>query len=462
MLHEVIDSEKLNAAGIAARDRLAGLLAQRNDSKGTKQLIDEVLAKSPRDTDALVLRGDIELSNSDPKSAIVDLRTVLRDQPNAVGVLRTLARAHLANGEPAIAEETMRRALESTPRDPGVRLDLAQLLAQLGKADQAKAMLRDLVRDQPNNAQALDSLFRISAGTQDFDTAKMAADTMVANEPKSPVGYLYQGMVAEQGKHSADALRLYTHAAELQPDAFEPLQAETRLLMQSNRQPEALRLLDELIANESKNAFAPEIKGDVLSAQKDLSGAQIAYRLAVSRAPAWWPAYRGLATVQFAAKDADAAVATLRAAEAAVNQSDLPGIDLATYYERIGKPDEAVREYDGVVKRAPQSDVAANNLAMLLVTYGKDAASIDRAKSLTARFADSSNPSFLDTYGWVLFKHGEAAASVPVLQRVGCPRAQCAGGVLPLGNGTVTSGSQGAGRRQFDQSGEVRQQIFRP
>ena len=55
---------------------------------------------------------------------------------------------------------------------------------------------------------------------------------------------------------------------------------------------------------------------------------------------------------------------------------------------------------------------------MLLVTYGKDAASLERAKTLSARFADSSNPSFLDTYGWVLFKRGEAAASVPVLQRV--------------------------------------------
>jgi predicted Zn-dependent protease len=37
---------------------------------------------------------------------------------------------------------------------------------------------------------------------------------------------------------------------------------------------------------------------------------------------------------------------------------------------------------------------------------------------LTARFAESTNPSFLDTYGWVLFKHGEAAASVPILQKV--------------------------------------------
>jgi predicted Zn-dependent protease len=415
---EVIDAEKLDAAGIAARDRLASLRAQREDFTGTQQLIDEVLAKSPRDNDALILRGDIELAKKDPKAAIVDLRTVLRDQPNSVGVLRTLARAHLANGEPAIAEETMRRALDANPKDPGVRLDLAQLLAQLGKADQAKRLLADLVRDQPGNVQALDSLFRVSAGTKDYDTARTAADGIVATEPKSPVGYMYQGMLAEESKHTEEALRLYTRSAELQPDALEPLQAETRLLVAANRTPEAMKRLDALIAADAKNAFAPNIKGEVLLEQKDLGGAQAAFRMAIARAPAWWPGYRGLAAAQFAAKDADSAVATLRSAESVVSQPDAVGMELASYYERTGRPEDAMREYEGIMRRNPQSDVAANNLAMLLVTYAKDAASIDRAKSLAARFADSPNPSFLDTYGWVLFKHGEAAASVPVLTRV--------------------------------------------
>jgi Flp pilus assembly protein TadD len=122
--------------------------------------------------------------------------------------------------------------------------------------------------------------------------------------------------------------------------------------------------------------------------------------------------------VQFAAKDTDAAIATLRTAQSTVNQPDQAGIEIASLLERSGRPQEAIQEYDDIVRRNPQSDVAANNLAMLLVTYGKDAASLDRAKSLTTRFAASSNPSFLDTYGWVLYKHGEAAASVPILQRV--------------------------------------------
>lgn len=414
----VIDAEKLDAAGITARDRLAALHAQRNDIKGTEELVAQVLAKSPRDADALILRGDVELSKKDPKSAIADLRTVLRDQPNSIGVLRTLARAHLANGEPAIAEETLRRALEGHPKDLELRLDLAQLLAQLGKSDQSKAILVDLVKEQPNNFQALDPLFRVSVATKDYDIARSAAEGIVAVQPKSPIGFMYEGILAEQAKKPDEALRLYGQAQALQPDALEPLQAQIRLLASLKRVPDAMKRLDDLTAQDPKNAFAPNIKGELLLSQKDFVGAQAAFKTAIGRAPAWWSPYRGLAAAQFASQDSEAGLATLHSAESAVNQPDVVGIEIASYYERAGKPEEAMKEYDTVIQRNPQSDVAANNFAMLLVTYGKDAASLDRAKSLASRFADSANLSFLDTYGWVLFKHGDAAASVPVLQRV--------------------------------------------
>jgi tetratricopeptide (TPR) repeat protein len=394
------------------------LRARRNDVKGTEELIGQVLAKSPRDTDALILRGNIELSKKDPKSAIADLRTVLRDQPNAIGVLRTLARAHLANGEPAIAEETMRRAVEANPKDAALRLDLAQLLVQLGKPDPAKSILIDLLKDQPNDVAALDTLFRVSAGMKDYDTARSAAESIVATQPKAAAGYLYEGMLAEEAKRNEDALRLYGQAADLQPDTIEPLQAQIRLLVAMKRIPEAMKRLDEVSTQAPKIALAPHIKGELLLSQKDVAGAEAAYKTAIERAPTWWMPYRGLARAQFAAADPDAAVATLRNGEPKVDHPDQLGIEIASYYERTGKPQQAIREYEDVVRRNPQSDVAANNLAMLLVTYAKDAASLDRAKSLSARFADSSNLSYLDTYGWVLFKHGDAAASVPVLQRV--------------------------------------------
>lgn len=414
----VIAEEKLDAAGLAARDQLAALRAQANDVKGAEDLIAEVVAKSPRDTDALTLRGEIELSRKDPKSAIADLRAVLRDQPNAIGVLRTLARAHLANGEPAIAEETMRRAVDANPKDVALRLDLAQLLAQTGKPDQAKLMLHELVKEQPNNVAALESLFKVSAGMKDFDDARAAADALVAAQPKAAVGYLFQGMLAEEAKRTNEAIGLYGQAADLQPSTIEPLQAQVRLLLLNKRLPEAIKRLDEVAARHPQAALADQLKGEVLFSQGDTAGAEAAYREAIKRAPAWWIPYRGLAVAQFAAKDEQGAFTTLRDAGPNVDQPDQLSLQAAMFYEKAGKPSEAIREYEGVVSRNPASDLAANNLAMLLVTYQKDAASLDRAKALAARFADSTNLSFLDTYGWVLYKHGEAAASVPILERV--------------------------------------------
>jgi len=415
---QVIDSEKLDAAGLAARDRLAELLVLRDDVAGAQALIGQVLAKSPRDDDALLLRGNIALNKKDPKAAIADLRSVLRDQPNAIGVMRALARAHLQNGEPALAEETMRRAVEANPKDASVRLDLAQLLAQLGKPEQAKPIVADLLKDQPNNLPVLDALFRICVATKDFDTARTAADAMVTTQPKAAVGYYYQGMLAEEAKRSDDALRLYAHAGDLQPDGLEPLQAQIRLLANSKRVPEAMKRLDEVIAKVPASAIAPNLKGELLLVQGNASDAQSAYRMAIARSPTWWVPYRGLAEAQFAAKDPDAGMATLRGAQSKVTEPEQVGIEIASYFERTGKTDEAIHEYDELMRSNPENEIAANNLAMLLVTYKRDAASVDRAKSLSARFAESSNPSFLDTYGWVLFKHGEAASSVLVLERV--------------------------------------------
>jgi tetratricopeptide (TPR) repeat protein len=415
---QVIDSEKLNSAGLAARDRLAELLVQRDDAAGAQVLLSEVLAKSPRDDDALILRGNIALAKSDPKSAIADLRSVLRDQPNAIGILRVLARAHLANGEPALAEETMRRAVEANPKDAGVRLDLAQLLAQLGKPEQAKPIVAELVKVQPNNIPALDTLFRVSAASKDYDTARAAAEAMVASQPKSAVGYFYEGLLAEETKRNDEALRLYGEAVDLMPDGSEPLQAQIRLLIALKRTPEAIKRLDELIAKAPTAATAPNLKGEMLLAQGNTSGALAAFKEAIARAPRWWQPYRGLAQTEFLAKDPEAGLATLRGALSTVDQPDQMALEIALYLERTGKTDEAITQYEGVMRRNPRSDVAANNLAMLLVTYKKDAASVERAKTLSARFADSSNPSYLDTYGWVLFKNGQAAASVPILERV--------------------------------------------
>jgi len=449
---DVMSSEGLDAAGLTARDRLADLQAKRNDIPGAEKLIAEVLAKSPRDSDALILRGNIALLQKDPKVTIADMRAVLRDQPNSIPVLRTLAHAHFANGEPAIAEETMRRAVEADPKDARVRLDLAQLLVQLGKPQKAQPILADIVKEDPGNGAALDTLFRVSAAMKDYAAAKTAADAIVASQPKAALGYLYQGMVAEEANHDDEALRLYEKANALQPDSVEPLQAEVRLLVTEKRLPDAMKVLDAAIAGVPSGPLAPNLKGDLLLAQGHAAEARDEFKIAIGRAPKWWLPYRGLARAQMAVNDADAGLATLRDAQATVEQPEQLALELAMYFERDNKPDDAMRQYEEVVRRDPQSELAANNLAMLLVTYKSDSASLDRAKSLSLRFADSANPSFLDTYGWVLYKRGEAAASVPILERVVAKSPDAPIALYHLGMAQSQAGSNEEARENLERA----------
>ena len=403
-------------AANTARVRLAALDIQRDDTAAAERLLAQVLSTSPRDNDALILRGNIELAHQNPKAAIADLRAVLRDQPNAIGVMRVLARAHLANGEPALAEETMRRAVDINPKDAGARLDLAQLLAQMGKAEQAKPVLDELVKQQPNNVAALDAEFRVSVATHDVAGAKSAADAVVALQPKVAIGYFYQGAAAELAKRVDDAVRLYSVAITMQPDATEPLQALALLLVKQNRTAEALKHLDDTSARVPRMPTAFNIKGDILLSTQRPGDAAAAFQAAIERDPTWWVPYRGLAHAQSAAHDDPGAVSTLLSGIGKAADAQFLQIDLARMYETMDKPDAAIQLYEATLRKNPSADVAANNLAMILITSRKDQPSLDRAKELSQRFSSSTNPAFLDTYGWVLQKRGESAAAVAILQ----------------------------------------------
>jgi len=444
---QVIARSRLDGPGLLARNRLATLKVMQNDLVSARQLVNEVLAASPRDDDALILRGNINLQeNKDPKLAIADLRAVLRDQPNAIGVMRSLARAHVANGEPDLAAEILRQALDASPNDTAVRLDLAQLMAQTGGALQAKALIDELARQQPDNAQVRDTQFRIAMAARDLDTAKDAADALVAKQPEWSVGYLYQGLVAEAGNHLEESARLYDKALTLQPDAVEPLQRLTGVLVQLKRAPEAFQRLDAVSQRYPQSMAAPVIEGDLYLAQQRPKEAAEAFRKVMERDPKSPVGYGRLASAQMAAGDPAAAIAALQEGIAKSSVPQPLQLALAVIYDAQGQSEDAAGLYEVILQHDPRADIAANNLAMLLVTRRSDKASLERATQLAARFAQSTNPDFLDTYGWVLYKRGDAAAAVVALRGALAKAPESPVGLYHLGMAQVLAGQTDGAR----------------
>lgn len=415
---EVIRRDGVRAGGVAARDRLAALEIIAGHEDAGKKLIAEVLAESPRDDDALVMRAEMSLAHGDPTNAIVDLRIALHDQPRSVVLERTMARAYIAKGQPALAEETLRGAVEAMPEDASLKIDLAQVLIQTDRASQAVTLAEEAVQHTPDNAELRKALIQAYMANRDLPAARKAAEDLQTLRPDDAVGYELAGLVAHDQSRLDDSEKNLERAYQLQPTSFDILSSLTRLSLERGRHAEAIDRLQHVLSHDSNNVQVWDLLGGTYLETKDLAHAQEALNRAIAIAPRSWAAYRDLAQVKLAGNDANGAIEEYRVALQLAPTEPRLVTELASLYEKLGRVDDAIGLYEALLKEDPSiQQLAANNLAMLLVNYKTDAASLDRAQTLTAHFDLSDNASLLDTTGWVHFKRREYQDAVAVLER---------------------------------------------
>ena len=414
----VIDADSSGAKGAVARDHVAAIDAIDGRYGAALPLLEQSLRYNPRDNDALTLRGNIELRQGDAVAAIADLRAVLRDQPQTVPVVRALARAYLANRQPVLAEETLRSAVAAVPRELALRLDLAELLTRTHRAQQAATLLEETIKASPDasGTAARAALVRAYMATPDLPAARTAADDLKALRPDLPLGPYLAGLVALAQKRPEDAQREFTHALELQPAYLDALIALAQLEFGRGQHAQAIALARDASQRAKSDAAVHNLLGELYLSDKSYALAIGALDEAVRLAPRWWVPYRNVARARFAAQDEAGGIAAYEAGVGATGEPVLV-VDLAELYVQKGRVEDAIRQYEQLHERNPHLELAANNLAMLLVTYRTDQASLDRARDLTAGFANSEIGALLDTHGWVMFKRGDVLEALTALQR---------------------------------------------
>ncbi len=414
---EIADRDGTGAKGLIARSRIAELDAQLGRYEPAMKLIGEVLEHNPHDTDALALRGQIELQRGDAAAAISDLRAVLRDQPKAIPIQRGLARAYRASDQPAMAEETLRSAIDTSPDDSGLRVELAQLLVQTNRSEQAVPLLEEVVRRAPNDLAGREALVRAYIAKGDLASARTAAEDLKILRPNAAAGFYLAGLVAQSQQRLEDSKKELEHALDLQPNALDALSALVHLQIAAGRPAEVIPRLEHVVQNDPKNAAALDLLGELYVSNHDVPRGVQTLSRATEVAPQWWYAYRDLAIAYLTAKDPERAIAAYKAGIKAAPGATQLVFELASFYEKQGRVDDAIALYTDLNRHDPKSTAVANNLAMLLVTYKTDKASLDRARDLTMPLLSSDNGALLDTGGWVRLKRGEFADALRILQR---------------------------------------------
>ena len=455
------DNADLLAVRAAAHQQLKETEAARVDAERAIQL-------APTNENAVAILAAVYAGAQEYPRAISLVLGAIARAPASVELREVLTNLYLVSGQPQNAESQMRKVIELEPMELAPRTQLAVHLVRVHNLDAAQRVLEDAVQalskgKQPSKADAAKlQLVDFVARERSREQGAKTLRDFIAREPDNLDLRIGLGALLQRTGATSEALAAYQEVVKLDGTDPKGLIARDRMaaIHVAEGHPDAARkLLTEVLQKNSRDDDALILRATVEMQQNDPTDAIGDLRAVLRDQPDSIALQRTLAAAYGSNKQPALAEETLRAAmQAAPNDEavraqlgqllaqtagvklaahDLDGAaseyqailqvapadpqrvaDAAAFYETHGRIDEAIAAYEGLYRRNPQAqNFAANNLAMLLVTYRKDPASLDRARDLTSGFATSDNGNLLDTMGWVRFKRGEYQQALQTLQR---------------------------------------------
>ena len=417
VFREAIDKASREGDKAKVRNRFAEYFSTRGKFDEAQALVDELLKKNVRDEAALLTRGRIALSKRDPISAITDFRSLLRSEPDSVEYLSLLARAHLMNKESALAREALAQAVERNPADTKVRTLWIDLLAASGEYQKALSEADNALAKSPLDTDLLQLKANIQVLTRDTKAAEQTMEQLKAVGGGRASGYHQMGSFYLANKKYEAAIVEFNAALGLTPKSFDSISGLVKAYMGLDSFDQAFARVRDAYKDNPSSAELAYLTGEILIAQGRLDQAETSLRAAIAAKADWATPYLALRKILTDRQDFKGAEESLRQGLKAMPNDPLLLFSLARTLELSKDYRASVEVYEALLTANVGMDIAANNLAILLVEKLGDKASITRALELATRFDGSSNPIFLDTFGWVQVRSGQFDRGVDSIKK---------------------------------------------
>lgn len=399
-----VDKDKRSTDSIDARNRMAELLLIRDDRAQSEKLIKEVLELDAENADALMMRARLALVDNDPNEAIADLRTVLKGNPDSPVALALLAGAQERVGATNLALDNYQRLLQLNPDNVMALTGAARLQMAQNQLDEAQKQLEKAHALAASDLDVTRLLVDIYSRKQQWQDALNLCNDLLINKTTAPIGYHMSGLVYARKQEPAQAIDAFKKALDREPRAIEPLQMLVNTYLASRQTEPAIAYLEKHTKAYPDQAHAQEMLGVVYRQAGKLKQAEDTFDALIEKQPARVSAYRELANV-YAAKGEPARIEALFDRGHQKNPKDNSFmLLLAGHYQSIGKDQQALDAYNKLNELLPRDPVVKNNLAVLLMDKFPTEENLRRAQTLTADFANSDNPIFVDTLGWLHYK----------------------------------------------------------
>jgi tetratricopeptide (TPR) repeat protein len=284
----------------------------------------------------------------------------------------------------------------------------------------ADALLSRVFQLDPSDPRTAQMLVRAKLALQQWNEAKAVVARVAPGDENSALASTYiDGLALQAGGDYTGSTRAFERLLGQQSSSGVAIKGIARNFRLMDAPPDAAReYFEKLIEMHPDQQQAYLSLAEQYSALRRWDEATKVLRTAIARHADWIPVYRALATVQIARGDLDGALATQRRIVKRVPDDVEARLYVAGIVEKQGKLAEATRLYGEVLDLDSGNDIAANNLAALLIHDGKpDAETLDRAYALARRFESTRVPEFADTLGWIYVLRNNYPKGIEYLER---------------------------------------------
>lgn len=318
---------------------------------------------------------------NDKKKAYEEVQKFIDKNPDDIRYYLLLGNLYLEDGRTQEAYMAFTKAKLLDPDNPLLITSLANYYEKTNNREAADSELRTALFNSKVDVDTKIGILTqyigiLQQNQQDTEVANPLLDSLMVEYPQEANFNLLYGnllMLQEKKKDANFQYRLYAEANPTNPLAWEQLLQSTDL--------------------------------DSIDALIDVCQSAISY---LPEEPLF---YFYLSIGQYQKKEYREALETLDKGivhadpeKNAMLLSELYGQKGSLYHE-LGMQDSVFVEYEKALEHNPQNLLVLNNYAYYLSLARKDLDKAEQMSSITIK-AEPTNPTYLDTYGWVLFEQG--------------------------------------------------------
>jgi putative PEP-CTERM system TPR-repeat lipoprotein len=319
-----------------ARLYKAVTLATAKKYDAASEIVDDVLAKTPNDHDALALKGDLLRSSRNDDAGATDLyRKALASKPNDLPAFAALTDQLLAKGDLAGARAQVEAMKKLRPRHPQTVFYDARIAAQQGDLKAADELMQQVLKVAPENPRYLQLAGTVALKQNRLLVAEGHFGKLVKLTPQSPV----------------------------------PRQLLAQTLLRHGEPAKALEVLEPVLQSAAPDARSLAVAGGASLVSGDLKKAATYFGRAAKADPTDTHSRTGFALARVLGGDPAGGLSDLQAISGD-DRSTVTDMALVTTYFNRRDFNSALKAIDQFEKKAPGKPQAPHLRALALAARG--------------------------------------------------------------------------------------------